>query len=173
MRPTRTRSQVSRTARPRMRASLLGRPQQQRSSPCGVRTARTRQCPIRREVDPEFGYRRLPISFPRVLPGWGSVTPFTLRSGAQFRLDPPEYFDLTSEEYTADYNEVKSVGEVNSPSRTAEQSQIAAILVRAVCAGMESHHQGCLSPAGSRSLGKCPTLWPGEFRIGGCLHRPL
>jgi hypothetical protein len=54
------------------------------------------------------------------------VTPFTLRSGAQFRLDPPEYFDLTSEEYTADYNEVKSVGEVNSPSRTAEQSQIAA-----------------------------------------------
>jgi hypothetical protein len=61
-----------------------------------------------------------------VLPGWGNVTPFTLRSGAQFRLDRPEYFDLTSEEYTADYNEVKSVGQLNSPSRTAEQSQIAA-----------------------------------------------
>jgi PAP2 superfamily len=67
-----------------------------------------------------------PGFLPASLAGWGNVTPFTLRSGAQFRLDPPEYFDLTSEEYTADYNEVKSVGEVNSPSRTAEQSQIAA-----------------------------------------------
>jgi hypothetical protein len=56
------------------------------------------------------------------------VTPFTLRSGAQFRLDPPEFFDLTSEEYAADYNEVKSIGEVLSSSGTAEQSQIAASL---------------------------------------------
>jgi hypothetical protein len=58
-------------------------------------------------------------------PGWGDVTPFTLRSSAQFRLDPPAYFDLTSEEYTADYKEVKSIGDVNSPLRPAEQSEIA------------------------------------------------
>ena len=66
-----------------------------------------------------------PDFFPALLPGWGNVTPFTLRSGAQFRLDPPEVFDLTSEEYAADYNEVKSIGEVLSPSRTADQSLIA------------------------------------------------
>jgi hypothetical protein len=66
-----------------------------------------------------------PAFLPANVPGWGDVTPFTLRSGAQFRLDPPAYFDLTSEEYTADYNEVKNIGEVNSPSRTVEQSEIA------------------------------------------------
>jgi hypothetical protein len=48
-----------------------------------------------------------------------------LRSGSQFRLEPPEYFDLTSDAYTADYEEVKSIGDVNSPIRTAEQSEIA------------------------------------------------
>jgi hypothetical protein len=66
-----------------------------------------------------------PAFLPALLPGWEDVMPFTLRSSAQFRLDPLAYFNLTSEEYTADYNEVKQIGDVNSSSRTAEQSQIA------------------------------------------------
>jgi VCPO second helical-bundle domain len=66
-----------------------------------------------------------PGFLPAGFPGYGNVTPFALRSGAQFRLKPPEYFDLTSEAYTADYEEVKSIGEVNSPTRTADQSEIA------------------------------------------------
>lgn len=66
-----------------------------------------------------------PAFLPAALPGWGSVTPFALSSGAQFRLDPPKFFDLTGEKYTADYIEVKSIGEVNSLSRTTEQSEIA------------------------------------------------
>ena len=66
-----------------------------------------------------------PDYLPAGVPGWGKVMPFALRSGAQFRLKPPEYFDLTSEAYTADYEEVKSIGDVNSPIRTAEQSEIA------------------------------------------------
>jgi PAP2 superfamily len=66
-----------------------------------------------------------PDFLPASVPGWGKVTPFALRSGAQFRLKPPEYFDLTSEAYTADYEEVKSIGEVNSPIRTEDQSKIA------------------------------------------------
>jgi len=41
-------------------------------------------------------------------PGWGNVTPFTLHGSDQFRLDPPAYFDLTSAEYTADYNEIRN-----------------------------------------------------------------
>ena len=66
-----------------------------------------------------------PDFLPAGVPGWGKVTPFALRSGAQFRLKPPEYFDLTSEAYTADYEEVKSIGEANSLIRTEDQSQIA------------------------------------------------
>jgi hypothetical protein len=71
-------------------------------------------------------YQLTPPNFaPAVLPKWGSVTPFTLKSGAQFRPDPPKFFDLTSAEYTADYNEVKAIGDLNSATRTAEQSEIA------------------------------------------------
>lgn len=66
-----------------------------------------------------------PAFLPAILPGWGSVTPFTLRSGSQFRPDPAAFFDLSSEEYTRDFNEVKSIGDVNSTTRTAEQSEIA------------------------------------------------
>ena len=66
-----------------------------------------------------------PDFLPAGVPGWGKVIPFGLRSGAQFRLKAPEYFDLTSEAYTADYEEVKSIGEVNSPIRTEDQSKIA------------------------------------------------
>jgi hypothetical protein len=66
-----------------------------------------------------------PAFLPAALPGWGNVTPFTLTSGSQFRPDPPQLFDLSSEEYTTNYNEVKSIGDVNSTTRTAEQGQIA------------------------------------------------
>ena len=66
-----------------------------------------------------------PDFFPAGLSGWGNVTPFALRSGAQFRLARPDYFDLTSDAYTADYDEVKSIGEVNSSTRTPDQSDVA------------------------------------------------
>ncbi len=71
-------------------------------------------------------YQLTPPNFtPAILPGWGSVTPFTMRSGSQFRPDPSELFDMTGQRYTEDYNEVKSVGEAASTTRTAEQSEIA------------------------------------------------
>ena len=66
-----------------------------------------------------------PAFAPALLPGWGNVTPFALNTGEQFRPDPPDYFNLSSEEYTSDYNEVKRIGEMNSTTRTAEQSEIA------------------------------------------------
>ena len=58
-----------------------------------------------------------------LLPGWGNVTPFVLRSGSQFRPDAPPALD--SEQYAKDYNEVKSIGASNSPVRTSEQTHIA------------------------------------------------
>src|SRR5437870_4597178 len=44
-----------------------------------------------------------PGYLPPAFPGWGNVTPFGLNHGEQFRPDPPEYFDLTSEAYSRDY----------------------------------------------------------------------
>lgn len=58
-----------------------------------------------------------------LLPGWGQVTPFGMTSGSQFRsVAPPA---LNSPEYTAAYNEVKSLGSATSLTRTADQTQIA------------------------------------------------
>ena len=58
-----------------------------------------------------------------MLPGWGSMTPFTLLSGAQLRpAGPPA---LTSEAYARDFNEVKRLGGKQSTARSPEQSQIA------------------------------------------------
>ena len=60
---------------------------------------------------------------PALLPGWGAVTPWVLNSGSQFRPDPPPALD--SEQYTSDYNEIKEIGALNSPTRTTLQTQIA------------------------------------------------
>lgn len=60
---------------------------------------------------------------PALLPGWGDVTPFVLRSGSQFRPDPPPA--RNSEQYAKDYNEIKTIGVSTGSSRSAEQSQIA------------------------------------------------
>ena len=60
---------------------------------------------------------------PALLPGWGDVTPFVLRSGSQFRPDAPP--SRTSEQYAKDYNEIKTIGVASGSSRSAAQSQIA------------------------------------------------
>lgn len=62
-------------------------------------------------------------NLPALLPGWGNVTPWVLRSGSQFRPEAPPA--LNSERYARDYNEVKEIGAINSQTRTAEQTQIA------------------------------------------------
>ena len=57
---------------------------------------------------------------------WGKVTPFVLQDSAQFRPGPP--YAVTDKGYTADFNEVKSLGGdgVTTPStRTADQTEIA------------------------------------------------
>lgn len=60
---------------------------------------------------------------PALLPGWGNVAPWVLRSGSQYRPEAPPATD--SELYARDFNEIKSIGASNSATRTAEQSQIA------------------------------------------------
>jgi PAP2 superfamily protein len=59
---------------------------------------------------------------PVVLPGWGNVTPWVLRSGSQFRPDAPP--SLQRRRYARDYNEVRELGSLNSLMRTSEQTEI-------------------------------------------------
>lgn len=58
-----------------------------------------------------------------VLPGWGSVTPWVLKSADQFSPGQPD--DLRHPRYAADFTEVKEIGSRFSATRTAEQSEIA------------------------------------------------
>jgi hypothetical protein len=50
------------------------------------------------------------------------VTPFVLTSTHQFRPAPPP--PLTSQKYAADFNELKSLGELSSTTRTADETAI-------------------------------------------------
>jgi hypothetical protein len=43
--------------------------------------------------------------------GWAHVTPFVLRHGAQFEVEPGAIFDLTGDAYAREYNQVKEVGD--------------------------------------------------------------
>jgi hypothetical protein len=63
-----------------------------------------------------------PTLAPGLTPWVATVTPFTMHSDSQFRVDPPP--ELGSKEWAEDYNEVKSVGALNSTTRTAAQTEI-------------------------------------------------
>jgi PAP2 superfamily len=56
-------------------------------------------------------------------PQFASMTPWVLRRPSQFRLPPP--LALTSAEYAADYNEVKSMGATSGSPRSGDQSELA------------------------------------------------
>lgn len=69
-------------------------------------------------------YRPTPPNFPApVFTTWGDVKPFVLDNAAQFRPGPPP--TLTSTAYAAALNEVKSLGQDSSTTRTADQTVIA------------------------------------------------
>lgn len=69
-------------------------------------------------------WRPTPPAFARAVdPQWGGVTPFALASGSQFRPPPPPAFN--SPEYAAEYDQVKSLGAIDSRTRTADQTAIA------------------------------------------------
>jgi membrane-associated phospholipid phosphatase len=69
-------------------------------------------------------YQSTPPNFPKqpAFTHWSRVTPFALESARQFRPGPPPA--LTSAEYTAVFNEVKSLGIANSATATADQTLI-------------------------------------------------
>jgi len=68
-------------------------------------------------------YRPTPPNFPTpVFTNWGQVTPFVLKSGSVFRPEAPPA--LASAAYAQALNEVKSLGQNTSVTRTAEQTVI-------------------------------------------------
>jgi hypothetical protein len=69
-------------------------------------------------------YRPTPPKFAApVFTNWGNVTPFVLNNAEQFRPEPPPA--LTSQAYAQALNEVKSLGQNTSTTRTADQTVIA------------------------------------------------
>jgi membrane-associated phospholipid phosphatase len=69
-------------------------------------------------------YRPTPPNFPTpVFTTWGQVTPFVLDNAAQFRPEAPPA--LSSAAYAQAVNEVKSLGQNTSATRTADQTVIA------------------------------------------------
>jgi membrane-associated phospholipid phosphatase len=66
-------------------------------------------------------YRPTPPNFPSpVFVGWANVAPFVLGSASQFRAAPPP--GVTSHGYAEALNEVKSLGQNISTTRTADQT---------------------------------------------------
>ncbi len=69
-------------------------------------------------------YRPTPPNFPApVFTNWGSVTPFVLDNGRQFRPAAPP--PITSVAYANALNQVESLGQDSSTTRTADQTTLA------------------------------------------------
>ncbi|MCI0534748.1 MAG: vanadium-dependent haloperoxidase [Verrucomicrobiales bacterium] len=75
------------------------------------------------ETRPGYWQRTLPNFDKPLLPNWGHVQPFAIRSVEEFRPPPPPA--LTSTEWATQCNLVKQIGATNSTVRTPEQREIA------------------------------------------------
>jgi hypothetical protein len=64
-----------------------------------------------------------PLFLPYLLPQWAFVVPFGMSSSSQFR--PPGPPSLDSQQYAADYEEVKELGAAVGSTRTEDQTEIA------------------------------------------------
>ena len=64
-----------------------------------------------------------PAMAPGLVPQLATTTPWVIRSPSQFRTAGPPA--MTSDQYTADFNEVKSMGSSMSSGRTADQTLFA------------------------------------------------
>jgi PAP2 superfamily len=74
-------------------------------------------------VDAPGTYQLTPPNLkPAQFTQWSAVTPFAIEFASQFRPGPPP--SLTSDRYEDAFNEIKSVGMLNSTTATAEQKQI-------------------------------------------------
>jgi hypothetical protein len=101
---------------------------------------------------------------PPMLPAWGDVTPFTLNANEQFRPDGPP--PLWSDEYAADYNEVKAIGARLSATRTAEQSTIARFWYEGSAFGWNRIARTVAAPRSLDSVATGTVVRPRQLRHG-------
>jgi hypothetical protein len=79
--------------------------------------------PVFVPVNTPGSYQLTPPNFkPAQFTHWSKVTPFAIEAAHQFRPGPPPA--LSSDVYANDFNEVKSVGMLNSTTATPDQKQI-------------------------------------------------
>lgn len=79
---------------------------------------------------PPFNIPGLPIYGTVDAVGWEHVVPFIMTSGSQFRPGPPygqsnTALAVQTQQYIADYNEIKHLGCAVCPDRTPDQTQLA------------------------------------------------
>ncbi len=68
-----------------------------------------------------------PANIPALAPHWGSVMPWAMTRGAQFRPPAPPAID--SERQARDFDETYGIGGKNSALRTAEQTSVARVWI--------------------------------------------
>jgi hypothetical protein len=69
-------------------------------------------------------WKRTPPNYDKpLLPAWGRMKPFAIKSPEEFRAAPPPA--LASSDWTAQYNYLKAIGATNSTLRTPQQREIA------------------------------------------------
>ena len=81
---------------------------------------------------------------------WQNVTPFGVRSNAQFRSAPPP--DLSSPRYTRDYNEVMAVGASDSAVRPGDRADVARLFAAVSAPGAWNAAARQLAEASPMSL---------------------
>ena len=74
-------------------------------------------------TDPGVWQPTPPAFGPGLLLHWRNVAPFGIKTSDQFRLRPPPA--LASQKYRKAYDEVKSVGEINSTARPKDRADVA------------------------------------------------
>ena len=102
-------------------------------------------------------------------PQWGSVTPFALDEGSQFRPGPPPA--LTSADYTEAFLEVKDLGRIDSTTRTPEQTEIALFWATAGRRRLEPDHRDGGRRARPDAGRERPAVRAGQRRERRRVHR--
>jgi hypothetical protein len=76
-------------------------------------------------VGPGFWQPTPPAFAPMAEPQFQNVTPFGIESRDQFEVKATKALHLTHPKYTAEFNEVKEMGRIDSTTRTADQTHYA------------------------------------------------
>ncbi|MCI0626379.1 MAG: hypothetical protein L0387_32835 [Acidobacteria bacterium] len=108
------------------------------------------------------------------LPQWGNLPPFALHNAAQFRPGHP--YPITSKRYTADFDEIKSLGGdgiITPEPAYSRTNPDCSFLGGKFSLTVESHRSLRLSRRRTQSVGERSALWTPQFRFGRRLYQFL